>query len=175
MENILGTAVKQVRKQKGITQGDLSKLTGFGQPTISNHENGNRALDEMDILIYSKALNVSPQELFDIAHGKKFVTNNIVEWNNSGINGLSTSGNSTNTYNFRQSPDNQGAHNDTMRDLGIADVKLSRSILNRLDRQIEYQREQMELQRSIDRRLETIVDLQEEILDEIRLVTRKKD
>ncbi|HHI3290994.1 TPA: XRE family transcriptional regulator, partial [Streptococcus pneumoniae] len=45
----------------------LAELTGFKQNTISNHENGNRQLDEKDIRIYAQALEVSPQYLFDLA------------------------------------------------------------------------------------------------------------
>ncbi|HGS0717140.1 TPA: XRE family transcriptional regulator, partial [Streptococcus pneumoniae] len=49
------------------TQKKLAELTGFKQNTISNHENGNRQLDEKDIRIYAQALEVSPQYLFDLA------------------------------------------------------------------------------------------------------------
>lgn len=65
--NILGNSIKSIRKSKGMTQRELSEMTGFKQNTISNHENGNRQLDETDIRTYAKALNISPQELFDIA------------------------------------------------------------------------------------------------------------
>ena len=50
-----------------MTQSELSEKTGFKQNTISNHENGKRQLDEQDIRIYSKALGVHPQELFDLS------------------------------------------------------------------------------------------------------------
>lgn len=65
MKNVLGPIIKQVRKEKNMTQSQLSKLTGFNQNTISNHENQNRSLGEKEIAIYAKALNVSPQQLFD--------------------------------------------------------------------------------------------------------------
>lgn len=65
MKNILGNAIKDLRKSKKLTQKQLSELTGYKQNTISNHENGNRQLDENDIRIYAKALDVSPQTLFD--------------------------------------------------------------------------------------------------------------
>ncbi|VSV78075.1 cI repressor [Streptococcus pneumoniae] len=65
--NILGSSIKEVRKSKKLTQKKLAKLTGFKQNTISNHENGNRQLDEKDIRIYAQALEVSPQYLFDLA------------------------------------------------------------------------------------------------------------
>lgn len=48
-----------------MTQKDLSKLTRFSQNTISNHENGNRSLDEDDIIKYASALGVSPEFLFE--------------------------------------------------------------------------------------------------------------
>ncbi len=65
--NILGSSIKEVRKSKKLTQKKLAELTGFKQNTISNHENGNRQLDERDIRIYAQALEVSPQYLFDLA------------------------------------------------------------------------------------------------------------
>ncbi|HHK0314516.1 TPA: S24 family peptidase [Streptococcus pyogenes] len=54
-----------MRKSKKMTQKELAKLTGFKQNTISNHENGNRQLDEVDIRKYAKALKIEPQQLFD--------------------------------------------------------------------------------------------------------------
>lgn len=69
--NILGHSIKKIRKQKKLTQKDLSELTGFRQNTISNHENGNRSLDEVDINIYAQALGVSPKELFEAYKDKE--------------------------------------------------------------------------------------------------------
>ena len=60
----VGKAIQKIRKKQGLTQVQLSKLTGFNQNTISNHERGNRSVDEMDINIYAQALGVSPKELF---------------------------------------------------------------------------------------------------------------
>ncbi|MGT2800969.1 repressor [Streptococcus phage Javan290] len=65
--NILGNTIKTIRKSKKMTQTELAKLTGFKQNTISNHENGNRNLDEIDIRKYAEALGVSPQDLFDLS------------------------------------------------------------------------------------------------------------
>lgn len=67
LDNILGSAIKELRKSKKMTQQELSKLTGLKQNTISNHENGKRQLDEIDIRTYAKALGVSPQTLFNRA------------------------------------------------------------------------------------------------------------
>lgn len=63
--NILGQTIREIRKRRGLTQKQLSELTGLKQNTISNHENGNRSIDEIDIHVYSNALGVSPKELFD--------------------------------------------------------------------------------------------------------------
>lgn len=60
----IGKAIQKIRKNQGLTQVQLSKLTGFNQNTISNHERGNRSIDEIDINIYAKALEVSPTDLF---------------------------------------------------------------------------------------------------------------
>ena len=37
LDNILGSAIKELRKSKKMTQQELSKLTGLKQNTISNH------------------------------------------------------------------------------------------------------------------------------------------
>lgn len=58
-QNTLGTVIKSIRKARRITQKELSKLTGFSQNTISNHENGNRKIDLNDLHIYAEKLNVS--------------------------------------------------------------------------------------------------------------------
>lgn len=63
--NILGNTIREIRILKKMTQKDLAQLTGFKQNTISNHENGNRKLDEMDIKKYTEALKISPQDLFN--------------------------------------------------------------------------------------------------------------
>lgn len=69
--NILGNSIRQLRKQKKLTQKELAQLTGFKQNTISNHENGNRQLDETDIRTYANAFGVSPQYLFDLSKPPK--------------------------------------------------------------------------------------------------------
>ncbi|KXT67635.1 Phage transcriptional repressor [Streptococcus gallolyticus] len=77
MDNILGSAIKELRKSKKMTQRDLAKLTGLKQNTISNHENGKRQLDEIDIRTYARALGVSPQTLFN--HARQTSDNTIYE------------------------------------------------------------------------------------------------
>lgn len=69
-QNILGPVIKEFRKNRKLTQKDLGRLTGFSQNTISNHENGNRSIDEADIFRYAEALNVSPNAFFQVLIGK---------------------------------------------------------------------------------------------------------
>ncbi|MCK1246271.1 helix-turn-helix domain-containing protein [Streptococcus uberis] len=76
--NILGNSIKELRKSKKMTQKQLSELTGLKQNTISNHENGNRNLDERDIRVYAEALGVKPQQLFDM---RKSESSNITTLN----------------------------------------------------------------------------------------------
>ncbi|MEK4199063.1 MULTISPECIES: helix-turn-helix domain-containing protein [unclassified Cytobacillus] len=65
--NILGPAIKYIRKYRRLTQTELSKKTGLKQNSISGHENQIRSLDEIDINNYANALNVTPQTLFTVA------------------------------------------------------------------------------------------------------------
>lgn len=69
MKNILGTRIKEIRKQKNLTQTDLSRLTGYSQNSISTHENGKRKIDEEDIQVYTKALGIKAKDLFENYEG----------------------------------------------------------------------------------------------------------
>ncbi|HHT7829915.1 TPA: S24 family peptidase [Streptococcus suis] len=79
MKNILGSSIRELRKSKKMTQVELAKKTGYKQNTISNHENGNRQLDEQDILKYAKALEVEPQVLFDLSRTPTTAPNSLIE------------------------------------------------------------------------------------------------
>lgn len=79
MQNILGSSIKQLRKERHLTQKELGNLTGFSQNTVSQHENGKRTLDDPAIRKYAAALNTTPQAIFDIFsinNSKKKTTNN---------------------------------------------------------------------------------------------------
>lgn len=69
-KNILGSAIKELRLSRKMTQKQLSQLTGYSQNTISNHENMNRSIDELDIKRYADAFGVSPQHLFEMVGTK---------------------------------------------------------------------------------------------------------
>ncbi|HDR4883959.1 TPA: helix-turn-helix transcriptional regulator [Bacillus cereus] len=66
-KNILGPAIKYLRKYRRMTQKELEIITGYKQSTISGHENRNSSLDELDIQNYAEALKISPQNFFTIA------------------------------------------------------------------------------------------------------------
>lgn len=76
--NILGSVIKDARKKKKLTQEQLSKLTGYSQNTISNHENGNRSLDEDNIKTYATALGLTSDDLFEALDIKNSLENKIM-------------------------------------------------------------------------------------------------
>lgn len=77
-KNILGSVIKDARKKKKLTQEQLSKLTGYSQNTISNHENGNRSLDEDNIKTYATALDLTPDDLFEALDIKNSLENKMM-------------------------------------------------------------------------------------------------
>jgi len=77
-KNILGSVIKDARKSKNLTQKQLSELTGYSQNTISNHENGNRSLDEDNIKTYAKALGLTSDDLFEALDIKNSLENKIM-------------------------------------------------------------------------------------------------
>lgn len=110
-KNILGSVIKELRKEQKMTQKELSKLTGYSQNTISNHENGNRSLTESDIKKYSEALMTTPDNLFkkvDLTQNNKnelvplYDTNKIIN-DTSSIMSKLNSNRQTNVYEFATS------------------------------------------------------------------------
>lgn len=57
--------IKQVRLEKGITQGELARRVGLSQAEISRKENGKTATHVKDLEMFARALGVSPAELID--------------------------------------------------------------------------------------------------------------
>ena len=43
----LGHAIRQMRRQRGLTQQQLAKLAGIRQPTVSDIENGKRSFTDV--------------------------------------------------------------------------------------------------------------------------------
>lgn len=73
--NLLGSAIRKLRKERGWTQGELSKRMPlnekrtYKQSTISGHESGASTIDEVDIRNYAKAFEINPVELFMLSNG----------------------------------------------------------------------------------------------------------
>lgn len=62
----LGSAIKTVRKHKGITQGDLSSKTSISQTSLSKIETGTTPT-EKNLKKICKALDVPPSVLYMLA------------------------------------------------------------------------------------------------------------
>lgn len=65
-----GEALKLLREQQGLTQGDLAKITGVSQSNISSLESNTRQMGRERAIVFAKALKVHPAVLlfpdFDI-------------------------------------------------------------------------------------------------------------
>lgn len=101
-----------------------------------------------------RALNISPETLVDDRSNK---SNNIILGDNHGVNGLDAGSGNTNTYNFGVN-DNIDSHNESMKALSIADMKMSRALVNaqnetvkKLDRVIELLEEQNRILKEINK------------------------
>ena len=99
-----------------------------------------------------RALNISPETLVDGDFSK---SNNIILGDNHGVNSLTGGNGNTNTYNFGAN-DNINNHNESMKALSVADVKMSRALVNaqnetvkKLDRVIELLEEQNRILKEI--------------------------
>ncbi len=59
----IGLRIKAARSRKGLTQGNIAKLTGLSTPHISNIETGNTKLGLPTIIHLANVLDVSVDEL----------------------------------------------------------------------------------------------------------------
>ena len=64
----LGKRIKELRKEKGLTQENLAELIGIEPPNISKLEKGNHFPQPENIEKIATALNVSVKSLFDFDH-----------------------------------------------------------------------------------------------------------
>ena len=64
IKKLLGSKIKAIRKQRGLTQEQLAEMVGIGTPNISYIECGKfaPAIDTLEKI--STALNVEPYELY---------------------------------------------------------------------------------------------------------------
>ena len=58
--------LKEVRKEKGMSQKEVADKIGVSRVTLSNIENGKRKLDAVTLYKLSKLYNIDPYELMDV-------------------------------------------------------------------------------------------------------------
>ena len=75
-KNLLGLRIKELRKQKGMSQELLSEESGLSLRTIQRIENGETNPTGESLKRLSNALNVNPDELIDwsIKEDKRYLT-----------------------------------------------------------------------------------------------------
>ena len=75
-KNLLGSRIKELRKQKGMSQELLAQDSGLSLRTIQRIENGQTNPTGESLKRLSNALNVNPDELIDwsIKEDKKYLT-----------------------------------------------------------------------------------------------------
>ena len=61
---IFGDTIRELRKQKGLSQEELAGLCGLHRTYIGGVERGERNVGLMNVLRIAYALRVSPKELF---------------------------------------------------------------------------------------------------------------
>lgn len=124
----------------------------MGKSALSQYISGKSNPDQDKLVLLAKTFGVSEAWLLGFDVPREPAANNIVHGDNHGVNGLSGGSGNTNTYNFGGDCKKQDNHNDTMKNLGTADLKAQRAMLNKLDKQLVVQQE-------IADKLDTLIDL----------------
>ena len=142
-----GARLVALRTAKGISQIELAKKLGYkSDSTISKWEAGASIPTGGKLVEIAKLRETTTDYIL-------FGNSNIVLGDNNSVNGLSGGNGNTNTYNFGGGcSEKQDNHNDTMKNLGTADLKAQRAMLNKLDKQLVVQQE-------ISDKLDTLIDL----------------
>lgn len=65
----IGEKIKKLREEEGLTQKDLSELTGINRITIGNYERGNRVPNIERIIPIANVLNVDANYFIDMNNG----------------------------------------------------------------------------------------------------------
>ena len=65
MNNTFGKRLKQIRKNKKISQKELADISGVSTPSISSFENGHRMPNLYHFRLICKALEVKSSDLID--------------------------------------------------------------------------------------------------------------
>lgn len=106
-------------------------------------------------MLLAKTFGVSEAWLLGFDVPREPFGANIIHGDNHGVNSVTGGNGNTNTYNFG-SNDNINNHNESMKALSVADVKISRALVNaqnetvkKLDRVIELLEEQNRILKEI--------------------------
>lgn len=102
----------------------------MGKSALSQYISGKSKPDQDKLVLLAKTFGVSEAWLLGFDVPREPTANNIVHGDNNGVNGLSGGSGNTNTYNFGGDCKKQDNHNDTMKALSVADMKMSRALLN---------------------------------------------
>ena len=70
LKELLGRRIKEVRKARGLTQEQLSELTGIGAASISKIENGFFHPTDDNLEKIAAALKIEPYKLYMCAHNR---------------------------------------------------------------------------------------------------------
>lgn len=61
---LFGSTIRDIRKQRGLSQEELADLCGLHRTYVGGIERGERNVALINILYIAKALNVAPADLF---------------------------------------------------------------------------------------------------------------
>ena len=70
MKELLGKRIKELRTQRGLTQEQFAELVGMGERNLSKIECGINFISADTLDRITKALKITPKELFDFEHLK---------------------------------------------------------------------------------------------------------
>ena len=145
----IGSRIESLRQVNKLSQLELATKMGYkSDSTISKWENGTNIPSGGKLVKLAQILGTTTDY---ILFGGTSVINEV----NHGVNGLDAGSGNTNTYNFGLN-DNVDNHNESMKAISIADMKMSRALVNaqnetvkKLDRVIELLEEQNRILKEI--------------------------
>ena len=147
MKETTTNRLRQLIAETGLKQVEILEKSKPFQKEL-DVKMGKSALSQDKLVLLAKTFGVSEAWLLGFDVPRKPSSTNIVHGDNHGVNGLDAGSGNTNTYNFGVN-DNIDSHNESMKAIGIADMKMSRALLNaqnetvkKLDRVIELLEEQ---------------------------------
>lgn len=138
--------LQQIMAERNLKQIDILNLSKkfqeelgitMSKSSLSEYVSGSSTPDQYKLTLLGKTLGVSEAWLMGY-NVPKIEPQNIIFGDNHGVNGFGDFSGNGNTFSFSHSSDSpkQDKHNDSMKSIDVADLKLQRSLLNKLDKQI---------------------------------------